>query len=62
MNLADNKAGAVAMDSILNYETVKYYGNEDLERRRYRDAIGDYQVKERKTGKSRKLKRVQTNC
>lgn len=39
MNAADNNAGAVAMDSLLNYETVKYYGNEDLEYIRYKSAL-----------------------
>ncbi|KAI6171320.1 hypothetical protein M3Y97_01058500 [Aphelenchoides bicaudatus] len=49
MNAADNNAGAIAMDSLLNYETVKYYGNEELEYVRYKGALADYQYKERKS-------------
>lgn len=41
MNAADNQAGAIAMDSLLNYETVKYYGNESLEYRRYKNALAE---------------------
>eukprot|EP00158_Paraphelidium_tribonemae_P005862 Partr_v1_DN27563_c1_g2_i1_m30686 putative ABC transporter transmembrane region len=39
----DNKTNAKAVDSLLNFETVKYYGNEDFELRNYRDAIVSYQ-------------------
>ncbi|KAI6240107.1 B member 6, ATP-binding cassette sub family [Aphelenchoides fujianensis] len=49
MNAADNHAGSVAMDSLLNFETVKYYGNESLECARYQEALSDYQLKERRT-------------
>lgn len=35
MNKADNAAGARALDSLLNYETVKYFGNERFETARY---------------------------
>jgi ATP-binding cassette subfamily B protein len=35
MNELDSKANVRAIDSILNYETVKYFGNEDFEARRY---------------------------
>jgi ABC-type transport system involved in Fe-S cluster assembly fused permease/ATPase subunit len=41
MNAADNNAGAIAMDSLLNYETVKYYGNESLEYKRYKEALAE---------------------
>ena len=34
-NEADTQANARAVDSLLNYETVKYFGNEDWESRRY---------------------------
>ncbi len=33
------------MDSLLNFETVKYYGAEKYEIRRYEEAILKYQVK-----------------
>jgi len=35
MNDADTEANAKAIDSLLNYETVKYFGNEGHEARRY---------------------------
>ncbi|SKA35267.1 ATP-binding cassette, subfamily B [Enhydrobacter aerosaccus] len=35
MNDADTDANAKAIDSLLNYETVKYFGNEAHESRRY---------------------------
>ena len=35
MNEADTEANAKAIDSLLNYETVKYFGNEAHEARRY---------------------------
>ena len=35
MNELDSSAHTRAIDSLLNYETVKYFGNEDFEARRY---------------------------
>ena len=35
MNELDSKAHTRAIDSLLNYETVKYFNNEDFEARRY---------------------------
>ncbi len=35
MNELDSKANTKAIDSLINYETVKYFGNEDYEARRY---------------------------
>ena len=35
MNDADTDANAKAIDSLLNYETVKYFGNEAHEARRF---------------------------
>ena len=35
MNDLDSKANTKAIDSLLNYETVKYFGNEDYEAERY---------------------------
>ncbi len=43
MNLADNDANTKAIDSLLNYETVKYFGNEAHEAERYDAALRDYQ-------------------
>lgn len=36
---ADTRANERAVDSLLNYETVKYFGNEDHEARRYDDSL-----------------------
>lgn len=39
MNRADSEAGARATDSLINYETVKYFGNEEHERKRYDECM-----------------------
>ncbi|CAG0905349.1 unnamed protein product [Cyprideis torosa] len=49
MNLADNEAKAKATDSILNFETVKYFSGEEFEVSRYRSAILKFQVEEWKS-------------
>ncbi|KAL7037350.1 hypothetical protein ACKWTF_009172 [Chironomus riparius] len=46
MNLADNATRARSVDSLLNFETVKYYGQEKYEIQCYEDAILDYQKEE----------------
>ncbi|KAG0004281.1 ATP-binding cassette sub- B member 6, mitochondrial [Entomortierella chlamydospora] len=43
-NALDNDARAKAVDSILNFETVKYYTAEDFEINRYRDALAKAMV------------------
>jgi ATP-binding cassette subfamily B protein len=42
MNDVDNKAIGRAVDSLLNYETVKYFGAEDREAARYEEAVGAF--------------------
>jgi len=42
MNEVDNKAIGRAVDSLLNYETVKYFGAEDRESKRYDEAVGAF--------------------
>lgn len=49
MNLADNEQKARSVDSLLNYETVKYYGAEAYEVVSYREAIVNYQKEEFKS-------------
>ncbi|KAM4602266.1 ATP-binding cassette sub-family B member 6 isoform 2-T2 [Polymixia lowei] len=49
MNLQDNAAKSKAVDSLLNFETVKYYNAENYEVNRFQDAILKYQVSEWKT-------------
>ncbi len=43
MNQADTEANTKAVDSLLNFETVKYFGNEAHEARRFDLALADYQ-------------------
>ncbi|WP_086466010.1 ABCB family ABC transporter ATP-binding protein/permease [Oceanibaculum nanhaiense] len=52
MNETDQEANTKAIDSLLNYETVKYFGNEAHEARRFDDALRRYEyaaVKSRTT-------------
>ncbi len=42
MNEVDNKAIGRAVDSLLNYETVKYFGAEEREAKRYDAAIASF--------------------
>lgn len=46
MNLSENALKARSVDSLLNFETVKYYGNEQYEVDAYREAIQTYQKEE----------------
>jgi ATP-binding cassette, subfamily B, heavy metal transporter len=39
MNELDSKANTRAIDSLLNYETVKYFNNEEFEARRYDESL-----------------------
>ncbi|MBI1890880.1 MAG: ABC transporter ATP-binding protein/permease [Burkholderiales bacterium] len=43
MNDLDSKANTKAIDSLINYETVKYFGNEDYEARRYDQGLQQYE-------------------
>ena len=43
MNEADNRANTKAIDSLLNYETVKYFGNEEHEAARYDRSLARYE-------------------
>ncbi|MCB1746233.1 MAG: ABC transporter ATP-binding protein/permease, partial [Gammaproteobacteria bacterium] len=43
MNETDQEANTRAIDSLLNYETVKYFGNEEWEARRFDDALARYE-------------------
>ncbi len=42
-NEADTEANSRAVDSLLNYETVKYFGNEKFESDRYDKALVNYE-------------------
>jgi ATP-binding cassette, subfamily B, heavy metal transporter len=39
MNRLDSEANSIAVDSLLNYETVKYFNNEKYEIKRYSDVL-----------------------
>ncbi len=43
MNEMDSKANTKAIDSLLNYETVKYFNNESYEARRYDDTLQSWE-------------------
>ncbi|OJX12793.1 MAG: metal ABC transporter permease [Caedibacter sp. 37-49] len=43
MNQTDNEANAKAVDSLLNYETVKYFNNEEHEALRYDASLAQYE-------------------
>ena len=43
MNELDSKANVRAVDSLINYETVKYFGNEKFESDRYASSMVDWQ-------------------
>jgi len=43
MNEMDSKANTRAIDSLINYETVKYFGNESWEARRYDENLSRYE-------------------
>ena len=44
MNTLDSSANTKAIDSLINYETVKYFGNEEYEARRYDDGLMRYET------------------
>lgn len=43
MNTADTEANTRAVDSLLNFETVKYFGNETLEADRFDNSMAGYE-------------------
>ncbi|XP_037519758.1 iron-sulfur clusters transporter ABCB7, mitochondrial isoform X1 [Rhipicephalus sanguineus] len=49
MNKAENEAGAQSIDSLINYETVKYFNNEKYEVQSYDRLLAQYQEASLKT-------------
>lgn len=49
MNDSDTEANTKAIDSLLNYETVKYFNNEDMEAARYDRSMERYEAAATKT-------------
>ena len=43
MNDSDTEANTKAIDSLLNYETVKYFGNEEMEAKRFDASMARYE-------------------
>ncbi|XP_055686386.1 iron-sulfur clusters transporter ABCB7, mitochondrial isoform X2 [Lutzomyia longipalpis] len=52
MNQAENEAGNKAIDSLINYETVKYFNNEKFEAQRYDSTLKKYEDASLKTSSS----------
>ncbi len=46
--VADSNSNTKAIDSLLNYETVKYFNNEQFEADRYDQALANWEVAKRK--------------
>lgn len=55
MNDRDTEANTKAIDSLLNFETVKYFGNEDHEARRFDRSMEGYEAAAVKTATSLSL-------
>jgi ATP-binding cassette subfamily B protein len=58
MNDMDSRANQKAIDSLLNFETVKYFGNEAFEAKRYDENLLRYQAAAIKSQKSLSLLNV----
>eukprot|EP00092_Neocalanus_flemingeri_P098042 GFUD01125027.1.p1 GENE.GFUD01125027.1~~GFUD01125027.1.p1 ORF type:complete len:689 (-),score=208.35 GFUD01125027.1:471-2537(-) len=52
MNKADNEAGNKAVDSLINFETVKYFNNEEYEAGIYDKSLKKYETASLKTSTS----------
>lgn len=55
MNESDNQANTKAIDSLINYETVKYFNNEEHEYDRYDKSLKGYYVESLKSQSSLSL-------
>ena len=62
MNDQDTDANQKAIDSLLNFETVKYFGAESREADRYDSAMAGYEVAAVKTGQSLSLLNAGQAC
>ena len=62
MNLQDQKANQIAIDSLLNYETVKYFSNEAFESQRLDAELARYEVAARKSWSTLTLLNTSQAC
>lgn len=58
MNRRDSEANAMAIDALLNHETVKMFGNEALEQQRYGEALAGWEIAARRSQHSLALLNV----
>jgi len=61
-NELDSRANTRAIDSLLNYETVKYFNNEEYEARRYDENLKSYEAAAVKSEASLGLLNVGQSC
>jgi ATP-binding cassette subfamily B protein len=61
-NELDSKANTRAVDSLLNYETVKYFNNEEYEARRYDENLQKYETAAVKNEASLGLLNIGQSC
>jgi ABC-type transport system involved in Fe-S cluster assembly fused permease/ATPase subunit len=61
-NELDSRANSRAVDSLLNYETVKYFNNEEFEARRYDESLTRYEAAAVRTEASLGLLNIGQSC
>ena len=61
-NELDSQASSKAIDSLLNYETVKYFNNEEYEARRYDESLTRYESAAVRTEASLGLLNIGQSC
>ena len=62
MNKAENEAGNKAIDSLINYETVKYFNNERFEAQEYDKSLVQFEKASLKTSESLALLKFGQNA
>jgi ABC-type transport system involved in Fe-S cluster assembly fused permease/ATPase subunit len=61
-NELDSRANSRAIDSLINYETVKYFNNEEFEARRYDESLTHYESAAVRTEASLGLLNIGQSC